>query len=75
VKQGLAALSDLLGFDQGGSLKIVGISYVFWIILQAHRIYRCSISPGSISRYRYLFYPKVVARNDNKREILLITTT
>ena len=64
-----------MGFGKGDSSKIVGISYVFWIILQAHIIYRCSISLGSIPRYRYLFYPKAVARNDNKREILVITTT
>ena len=52
---------------------LVGISYVYWIILQAHRIYRCSTSPGSIPWYRYLFLSqgKVVARNDNKREILM----
>jgi len=52
---------------------LVGISYVYWIIPQAHRIYRCSTSPGSIPRYCYLFLfqGKVVARNDNKREILI----
>ena len=52
---------------------IVGISYVYWIIPQAHRIYQCSTSPGSIPRYLYLFLSqgKAVTRNDNKREILI----
>ena len=52
---------------------LIGISYVYWIILQAHITYRCSTSPGSIPRYRYLFLSqgKAVARNDNKREILI----
>ena len=36
----------------------VGISYVYWITPQAHRIYCCSTSPRSIPRYRYLFYSK-----------------
>jgi hypothetical protein len=36
----------------------IGISYVYWIIPQAYRIYRCSTLPDSIPRYRYLFYPK-----------------
>ena len=39
-------------------LESVSISYVYWIVPQAHRIYHCSISLGSIARYRYLFYPK-----------------
>ena len=52
---------------------LVGISYVYWIIPQAHRIYRCSTSPESILRYHYLFLSqgKAVTRNDNKREILI----
>jgi hypothetical protein len=37
---------------------LVGISYVYWIIPQAHRIYCCSTAPGSVPRYYYLFYPK-----------------
>ena len=52
---------------------LVGISYVYWIIPQVHRIYRCSTSPGGISRYCYLFLSqgKTVTRNANKREILI----
>ena len=55
------------------SIYLVGISYVYWIIPQVHRLYRCSTSPRSILRYRYLFLSqgKEVARNDNKREILM----
>jgi hypothetical protein len=48
---------------------LVDIFYVYWIIPQAHRIYRRSTSPRSIPRYHYLFLSqgKAVARNDNKR--------
>jgi hypothetical protein len=55
----------------------IGISYVYWIIPQAHKIYRYSTSPGSIPRYRYLFLSqgKAVAKNDNKTEIFIYTTT
>jgi hypothetical protein len=54
----------------GGGLLVF---LVYWIIPQAHRIYCYSTSPKSILRYRYLFLSegKVVARNDNKREILI----
>jgi hypothetical protein len=46
---------------------LVGISYVYWIIPQAHIIYRCSTSARSIPRYHYFSKGKAVARNDNKR--------
>jgi hypothetical protein len=46
---------------------LVGISYVYWRILQTHKIYHCSTSPGNIPRHHYLFIQgKAVARNDNK---------
>jgi len=35
-----------------------GNSINYWIIPQAHRRYRCSTSPGSIPRYRNLYFPK-----------------
>jgi hypothetical protein len=36
----------------------VGISYIHWRIPQAHRIYCCITLSRSMSRYRYLFFPK-----------------
>jgi hypothetical protein len=36
----------------------IGISCVYWIIPQAHRIYRYSTSPGGIPRYHIYFNPR-----------------
>ena len=56
---------------------LVGISYDYWIIPQAHRIYRYSTSPREYSKVSLfiLSQGKAIARNDNKGEILIVTTT